>query len=46
MDGVKPKTSYQYRKGQWISFQDWPKQSSNKKLYLSDKSELAEEKLV
>ena len=44
MDGVKPKTTYQYRKGHWISFQDWPKQSSNKTLYLSDKSELAEEK--
>jgi len=44
MDGVKPKTSYKYRNGQWISFQDWPKQSSNKTLYLNDKSELAEEK--
>ena len=44
MDGVKPKTSYKYRNGHWISFQDWPKQSSNKTLYLNDKSELAEEK--
>ena len=26
MDGVEPKSSYDYRKGQWVSFDQWPAQ--------------------
>ena len=44
MEGVKPKSSYDYRKGHWVSFDEWPNQPSIKPLYLSTNSTLSDEK--
>jgi len=35
MDGVEPKSSYDYRKGQWVSFDQWPAQLPIKTLNLN-----------
>ena len=35
MDGVEPKSSYDYRKGQWVSFDQWPTQLPIKTLNLN-----------
>ena len=44
MEGVQPKSSYDYRKGHWVTFDEWPNQSSTKTLHTNGNSTLSEEK--
>jgi hypothetical protein len=44
MEGVQPKSSYDYRKGHWVTFDEWPNQSSTKTLHINGNSTLSEEK--
>jgi len=44
MDGVEPKSSYDYRKGQWVSFDQWPAQLPIKTLNLNKDCGLRKQK--
>ena len=44
MDGVEPKSSYDYRKGQWVSFDQWPAQLPIKTLNLNKDLGLSKQK--
>ena len=44
MEGVKPKSSYEHRKGHWVTFDQWPNQSSTKTLHINENSTLGEGK--
>ena len=44
MDGVEPKSSYNYRKGQWVSFDQWPAQLPIKTLNLNKDCGLRKQK--
>jgi len=44
MEGVKPKSSYEHRKGHWVTYDQWPNQSSTKTLHINENSTLGEEK--
>ena len=44
MEGSRPKSSYKYRKGHWVTFDEWPNQSLAKTFYINGNSKLGEEK--
>ncbi len=44
MEGVKPKSSYEHRKGHWVTFDQWPNHSLTKTLHFNENSKLSEEK--